>query len=77
VGGNHAVEEEFCCGQVSCLGTDITIIVNLVAADHPADMMWYCFLWAVDEDNVQVSGFVANWESTDWDEEHSVGAGGN
>jgi len=77
VGGHHTVAEEFGCGQVGYPGTDIVILVNLVATDHPADTMWYHFLWAVGADNAQVSGFVANWESTDQDEKQSAGARGD
>jgi len=55
-GGHHTVEEEFGCGQVSCLGTDIVIIVNLVTANHPVDTLWYHFLWAAGSGHRQCAG---------------------
>jgi len=38
------------------------------------DTMWCCLLRSLGTDNVQVGGFVADWECMDQDEKHGVGA---
>ena len=46
----------------------------MVVANSPADTMWCCLLRSLGTDNVQVGGFVADWECMDRDEKHGVGA---
>jgi len=69
------LKEELGCGQVSCFSADITIIMDSVTTNSPADTIWYHFLWVVGTDDVQVHGFVASWECSDQYEKHGVGAG--
>jgi len=51
-GGHNTVEQELGCGQVGCFGADISIIMDSVTTNHPADMVWYHFL-IISESNVR------------------------
>jgi len=51
-------------------------MVDVVAANCPAYLMWDCFSWAVVcTDNVEVCGLFAFGNGGHWDEEHGVGPG--
>jgi len=51
-------------------------MVDVVAANCPAYLMWDCFSWAVVcTDNVEVCGLFAFGNGGHWDEEHGIGPG--
>jgi len=73
-GGDNAVEEEFGSGEICSFGADVTLIVNMIAADSPTNMVGDGLFRSMRTHNAEISGLATRGNGRHGYKEHGVSA---